>query len=310
MRANLTIAIPTYNRSAVIKRNLQRLLETDLPVDIIVSDNASTDETWGFLNQLADERLTVNRNVTNIGFTGNMLKLIELAKTDFIFFISDEDVVDVRGIELLRQYLDNRANDVGVVFTEVATNGGIMYHYENSDISDRRKAIREYGFTHGYMSGLVINKNFLSVENFIIATRDEEIILYPHEIFFIQIICAGGGLLLIDSVCCAQGPAVESETYNDLKYDRYDARAELLNRYMRVFNRLDMPRDLQVLVIEALGRYGVGVFYSNLLIGRLRKTGASIFLKNVFTSKIRGAFCQYMFIRLYQKAKKVCGLSK
>ena len=110
MSHNLTIAIPTYNRSAVIGCNLMQLLATDLAVDIIVSDNGSSDETSTILSQFTDARLTINRNDSNLGFTGNMLKLIELAKTDFIFFISDEDIVlddpNLNNAKDLYTYLD------------------------------------------------------------------------------------------------------------------------------------------------------------------------------------------------------------
>lgn len=307
MSHNLTIAIPTYNRAAVIGCNLKQLLATDLAVDIIVSDNGSSDDTSTILSQFADDRLTVNRNDSNLGFTGNMLKLIELAKTDFIYFISDEDIVEVDGIEKIITQITGMEAEIGVVFTEVSTANKAMHCYAHRLISDKFDAVSRYAFTHGYMSGLIVNKQFLDIPKFISSTKDESIILYPHEIFFLQCLFAGGQLLLSDAICCKQGQAVESDTYIELKYDRYAARALLMHRYLRVIKRLEFDTTFNQVVLSALARYAAVVFYHNLRSVRLRHSGMLQYLISVTFSRIGIKFYWHLLSRFVKKIKNNMG---
>lgn len=307
MSHNLTIAIPTYNRAAVIECNLRQLLATDLAVDIIVSDNGSPDDTSTILSQFADERLTVNRNDSNLGFTGNMLKLIELAKTDFIYFISDEDIVEIDGMKKVITQIAGMEAEIGVVFTEVSTGDRVMHRYAHNLISDKFNAVSRYAFTHGYMSGLIVNKKFLDVQEFVSSTKDESIILYPHEIFFLQCLSAGGKLLISDAICCKQGQAVESDAYIELKYDRYAARALLMHRYLRVIKRLEFDTIFNQVVLSALARYAAVIFYHNLRSPRLRYSGMLQYLTSVTFSRIGVKFYWHVFSRFVNKIKNSMG---
>lgn len=306
MHRKLTIGIPTYNRSTVIKKNIENILSSDLNVDLVVSDNGSDDDTWAVLSEFVDDRLTINRNESNLGFTANMLKLIELTKTDFIFFISDEDVINPASLKRIIKKLET-SSDVGVVYTSVAKENGYIYNYITSEINYKKLAVTDYAFSHGYMSGMIVNISYLDIYAFSHAVKDEKIILYPHELFFILIMNSGAKLLLIEDVSCSQGVAEESATYNVYQYDRYDKRAELISLYIRVVERLDISSDYRKDVFNSLGRYSADVFYSNLLSERLRGTGFFIYLVSMFKSKISIFFIKHLIKKLIFKFKKIVG---
>ncbi len=101
-RVLLTIGIPTRNRAGYL-RDLLAALETQArdplvdacSLEILVSDNASTDDTAA-LAQCCASRLPILRywrNATNIGARGNYHKLIDEAAGRFVWIIGDDDLL-------------------------------------------------------------------------------------------------------------------------------------------------------------------------------------------------------------------------
>ena len=95
MRPILTIAIPTYNRVDSLKKSLQLALDYfyDENVEIFVSDNASTDDTREYIEnmQIKYPRLGYFCNEKNLGLDGNFLKCMENASGEYLWMLSDDD---------------------------------------------------------------------------------------------------------------------------------------------------------------------------------------------------------------------------
>ena len=68
----VTIAIPTFNRATWLRDCVRvALTQSYRRFEVLVSDNASSDETAMVLDQFSDERLRVVRQPRNIGATAN-----------------------------------------------------------------------------------------------------------------------------------------------------------------------------------------------------------------------------------------------
>lgn len=92
----LTVAIPTYNRASSLEKVLLTLIEEkNVNFNILVSDNNSTDNTKSVVEklQLLTTRLSYSKNDTNIGYSANVRKLYEMATTDYVWFLCDDDTV-------------------------------------------------------------------------------------------------------------------------------------------------------------------------------------------------------------------------
>ena len=94
----LTIAIPTYNRSA----NLALLLGMIAPqlkdlgeIELLISDNASLDDTEEVVRRYltCGLRCTYIRNQTNIGPDGNFLQCYFQAAGKYFWLFGDDDVI-------------------------------------------------------------------------------------------------------------------------------------------------------------------------------------------------------------------------
>ena len=91
----VTIAIPTFNRAEWLKKCIiAALLQTYQHVEIVVSDNASTDETAEILRQFDNPKLRVLKQQTNIGMLPNWNACLAAAKGEYIVFCSDDDLLE------------------------------------------------------------------------------------------------------------------------------------------------------------------------------------------------------------------------
>jgi glycosyltransferase involved in cell wall biosynthesis len=94
--SDLTIAIPTYNRSRYLKRCLEHLQACRLNgARILVIDNFSSDDTPLVLRQFESASLQGTlrfvRNAANIGGDANILRCFELATTKWLWIVGDDD---------------------------------------------------------------------------------------------------------------------------------------------------------------------------------------------------------------------------
>ena len=96
MTQTVTIAIPTYNRA---DRFLQSAIECALEqtwedLEIIVSDNCSTDNTGEVVKSYSDSRLRYIRQEENIGANNNFNFCVNNANGDYLLLFHDDDVID------------------------------------------------------------------------------------------------------------------------------------------------------------------------------------------------------------------------
>ena len=100
----LTIAIPTYNRAACLKDLLSALadqLKDEPRVELIISDNASPDETPSVVQDFVARGLQVRyiRNAQNIGPDANFLQCFEAARGKYVWVFSDDDLIIPGAVE-------------------------------------------------------------------------------------------------------------------------------------------------------------------------------------------------------------------
>lgn len=90
----LSVCIPTYNREAFLADTLESVIAqaTD-EVEIVVSDNASEDDTEGLVARFKERfaRITYHRAEANQGADRNYLKAVELAQGDYCWLLGSDD---------------------------------------------------------------------------------------------------------------------------------------------------------------------------------------------------------------------------
>jgi glycosyltransferase involved in cell wall biosynthesis len=89
----VSIMIPTYNQGQFIGQAVESALAQTYPyLEVIVCDDASTDNTDQVLSAIQDPRLRYHRNADNLGRTANYRKLLyELASGDYVVNLDGDD---------------------------------------------------------------------------------------------------------------------------------------------------------------------------------------------------------------------------
>jgi glycosyltransferase involved in cell wall biosynthesis len=92
----LTIAVPTYNRLEYLKELLPRLLKQCEPypeIEVLVSDNCTTDGSFPYIQELATHstQLRFNRNQKNVGGDENFIRCVENAQGKYVWIFGDDE---------------------------------------------------------------------------------------------------------------------------------------------------------------------------------------------------------------------------
>lgn len=90
----VSVCLPVYNGERFIRQALESLLgQTYKNLEVVVSDNASIDHTEQIAREYAanDPRLRYQRNASNLGYTTNLRRAVELATGEFVMFASVDD---------------------------------------------------------------------------------------------------------------------------------------------------------------------------------------------------------------------------
>ena len=132
MSPKVSILIPVFNRAHFISECIQSALsQTFADIEVVVVDNASTDDTFEICKRLAscDIRLRIFRNETNVGPVRNWKRCAEEAKGEFSKLLFSDDILEPNCVaEMVRS-----ASDSDVAFV-----------YSAALIGDQKKTAKAY----------------------------------------------------------------------------------------------------------------------------------------------------------------------
>jgi glycosyltransferase involved in cell wall biosynthesis len=105
----ISICIPTYNRPEYLKNCLNSLAkQTDKNFEVCVSDNHSKSNIRKIVKSFKKKlNIKFNRNKKNLGFGLNLLKVSQMARGDFIWFLGDDDLLIPSAIFNLSKIITN-----------------------------------------------------------------------------------------------------------------------------------------------------------------------------------------------------------
>ena len=116
MEPLVSICIPAYNASAWLREAIDSALsQTWQDFELIVSDNASTDDTLEIVRSYTDPRIRVVTSDRNVGHVENHDKLVRLSRGQYVKFLHADDALAPACVEdLLGPALEDEG--VGLVF--------------------------------------------------------------------------------------------------------------------------------------------------------------------------------------------------
>lgn len=171
----LTISIPTHNRCECLKRSLEILLPQVLmykdDVDLLISDNNSSDNTENYVKQFLEKfpnSFRYNKNQKDEGYLYNFNIGVHLANSKYVYLLGDDDIVPQGFVGTIIEIL-NSHEDIGLlhfnymqfsnrlrrlkVFYKDKCFGQIEKQYSFSDF------LREFWDGPTFMSSLVFKRS-------------------------------------------------------------------------------------------------------------------------------------------------------
>lgn len=158
----VSIAMPVYNASRTIHEAVSSALAQSYDdFEVVVVDNASTDDTAEIVHSFNDPRVKLYRNTTNIGAHKNADLSAQLSRGEFLKFLHADDALYPTCVERMVELMD-REPGLGLVFARRRIEIG---DESNADFRNFREvythAIRTFGGIGEVNDGRVLLRRWL-----------------------------------------------------------------------------------------------------------------------------------------------------
>lgn len=118
----LSICITSYKRINELKRCLKSV-DSKYPdkIEIVVSEDCSSqkNEIEHLVQQFAENspyHVIFNSNINNLGYDRNLKKLQTLASGEYIFYLSDDDVIIQGSLDKLIDFIEKSSHKYSLIF--------------------------------------------------------------------------------------------------------------------------------------------------------------------------------------------------
>jgi len=238
----VTIGIPTYNSARYIGRCLESILrQTYTNLEIIVSDNASTDDTEKIVRCYNDPRIIFNKNPENLFCYGNYNVIINRAKGEFLAIYHSDDVYSPYIVEKEVDFLHKHSH-IPVVFTQAYI------------INSKDKIIGERRFPEIFSAIDVIDFNgaynaFLRFGDFLISSS----------------------AMFVKKIFSDVGPFKEENFFSSQEANSW---IEFIKKYNVSRNMIFTANDLEMW-LRILQKFPIGIIHEKLMYYRVHSTQGS-----------------------------------
>lgn len=133
-RPAVSVCIPTYNRANLLAEAVDSVLsQTFRGFELVISDNASGDDTPSVVRSYRDPRIRYVRNERNVGHKENWNQCLRLARGDYVNILPDDDLMMPENLAAKVAILSQHPN-VGLVHSKyhlIDEQGQIVKHNTN-----------------------------------------------------------------------------------------------------------------------------------------------------------------------------------
>ena len=201
MKPQLSICVPTYNRSGCLKECLDSIMVSvsgyESQIEIIVSDNDSIDDTIDIIRsfQIKYSWIRYYRNDSNIGGEENFYRLFTLTTGDYVWLIGDDDKLAQEAISIVMNSIDRGGGKHNLLvcdyskhsknFKEKKAEFGHGFNTV-STITNHNDLMKMFGWRLGYISSVIFKRPI-----FLSSTKQRFEKYYEYGFSFLYMIYHG-----------------------------------------------------------------------------------------------------------------------
>ena len=235
----LDILIPTYNRELDLTKNLQ-LLSVQIQklgdlslVNIVISDNASTDETIYSIEKIKKDfpvNITILNSSSNLGLESNAVKVLSASTAEWVMFLGDDDFLPDGYIQFVIDQI--KTNKIGCIipgFSSLYKDGSVIVARTGESIKTKPglSAILNFSQFGHQLSGLVVHRD-QTLEGYLSKPNFRNIYLFIYLISF--------NLNKYNAIYAPQFQVLVSQgNTKDWAYDDSGLLTEIYQNYLSLF---------------------------------------------------------------------------
>lgn len=190
----LTIAIPTFNRSQYLDQCLAQLCKQipayEKEIELIISDNCSTDDTADIVSKYKMQGISIlySRNAENIGADRNVIKCYQMATSSYVLVLGDDDVLLDGSLGKILYTLTLGQYGIVYINSYGFDDDYIQEMPNNCTVSrlliynDLKKYIEKVNYYFTFVSGNIVNKNFIdksiNIEDFYDTSLPQTVLIF------------------------------------------------------------------------------------------------------------------------------------
>ncbi|MCI8416500.1 MAG: glycosyltransferase family 2 protein [Lachnospiraceae bacterium] len=258
MEKLLTIGITSYNRTKELKRCLESI-ETKFPekIEILVSEDKSPlrNEIEMLVSEFANKtefQVRFNSNQYNLGYDRNLKKIINLAEGQYVFYMSDDDVLYPYAIDKTICILEKEKHAMVYAPFYLAISKEMRRAYNKSYvINNNLRYVAKHVYDSILFSGLVFRRD-------LVVGLDAEPFLnknYFQVYMFLYCISKFGGYYMSKPTVCAMGDGENAYGHSDSS-----EKNKLLADRTSVFSNLEFHKGLIFVIKKFDEDYHMNIF--------------------------------------------------
>jgi glycosyltransferase involved in cell wall biosynthesis len=147
----VSVLMPSYNHAPYVRAAVESVLgQTHGNLELIVIDDASSDETWSVLQSFEDDRLRLSRHDVNQGAHATLNATLEMARGEYIAIINSDDVFATTRIAACLEALHHTGADLvgsDIVLIDAAGEP-LLEHWWVRAFADLKRVWTETGDWH------------------------------------------------------------------------------------------------------------------------------------------------------------------
>ena len=139
-----SLVIPTRNRLDLLKFAVTSVLKQEYTDwEVIISDNASSEDIEGYVNSLNEPRIKYSRSEKYLSITESWNRCIDLSTGDYVIMIGDDDILLKNHFQIAHNLIE-KYEKPDLIYTNA-----FLYAYPNVIPSFPKGVFQSFGSLHG-----------------------------------------------------------------------------------------------------------------------------------------------------------------
>lgn len=161
----ISFLIPVYNQPKELRKCIEAIVQyRGIDIEVVVSDNNSTEDIERVVQEFNDERIRYCKNDENYGLDGNILSGVERCQGEFVFLMRTTDYVIPDAIPHIIEIIQKNKDVVYITGTCIDDDGLPRIILKEGVVQRGKDALQAHWGLHFHPSGSLFRRACIEVD--------------------------------------------------------------------------------------------------------------------------------------------------